>query len=310
MKQRYTHIKELGSGGFGEVFLALDQAMGKQVAIKYLTKADPDAVDRFRREARILYRELNNKYIVDLLDHDLDDRPPYLVMEYCDGGALSSWVSKRQPWRDVATALMHTLHGLHGIHAAGGFHRDIKPDNLLIATDPETRERIVKVADFGLARSPDATSSWMTQRAAGTPGYMAPELNAGVPYHAGADIYSLGVTATELLTGTRDTATLHAVSIPEGLRGLVLKMRSDDRTRRPTSREVAAALVEILKAPTKPASPPTKVPVSRSPNAGVVVGGLLVGGALLGLLALAANKPQWDDNVQRYRGSDGRFRNG
>src|SRR5690606_18250960 len=75
MKQRYSFTRELGSGGFGQVFLAQDQAMGREVAIKLLTKATPDALERFEREARILYRELNNKYIVDLLDHDLGASP-------------------------------------------------------------------------------------------------------------------------------------------------------------------------------------------------------------------------------------------
>lgn len=347
MNNRYHMIRSLASGGFGRVSLALDKKNGEQVAVKELIALNGDALERFRNEYTILYDQIDNKYVVDVLDANFDARPPYIVLEYCEHGSLRSWVEQPKSWLVVAFALSHALQGLWGIHRLGGFHRDLKPENLLVASDPD-QDFIVKVADFGLARVPrDATG--VTNRKAGTDGYIAPEVDTGsVGFHAGADIYSLGVVAMELLTSTKDPASLNQAMIPTPLRNLVLQMISTDRTMRPTIPQVASRLAEIIKldparvtappasvvgrqqvpapprslqsdAPTSATRAPSTVPAaSAAAPVGVGAnsgrGALLTGGLLLGAVGLAAlltklatNDAEWDESVRRYRGSDGRF---
>lgn len=144
------------------------------------------------------------------------------------GGSLDQFLQQRQPWGFVARVLLHTLIGLHDIHQVEGFHRDIKPHNLLLAQDP-TDGWIAKVTDFGFARVP-LTTGPMTRGAAGTPGYIAPEVLMGEPFHPGADMYSLGIVALELLTTTRDRAELTTLDAPPELGSLVERMTSRDMT--------------------------------------------------------------------------------
>ncbi|MDI3290717.1 serine/threonine-protein kinase [Polyangium sp. 15x6] len=263
MNSRYRILRPLASGGFGRVSLALDQETGEQVAVKELIELRGDALDRFRNEYAILYDQIDNKYVVDVLDADFDAHPPYIVLEYCEHGSLRSWVEQPKPWLVVAFALSYALQGLWGIHRLGGFHRDLKPENLLVTSDPDMGF-IVKVADFGLARVPQGTTT-MTNHKAGTRGYIAPEVdNGSVGFHAGADIYSLGVVATELLTGTGDPARLNNATIPAALRELVLQMIAADRTKRPDLHQIASRLAEIVKiGPVQASASPAPEAVSQ-----------------------------------------------
>jgi serine/threonine protein kinase len=176
--------------------------------------------------------------------------PPYIVMEYCEHGSLRSWIGSKRPWQYTAYVLAHVLYGLHTIHGAGGFHRDLKPDNILVAKSPLAPEQLLfKVSDFGLARAPGVDSQPMTRTAAGTDGYIAPEVLAGAPFTAKSDIYSLGVVAVELLTGSRDTAQLGGVMLPEQLRKLIRQMTAQSPEVRPTTQSVAQSLQELLNTP-------------------------------------------------------------
>src|SRR5262249_34908133 len=159
-------------GAFGEVLLVRDKQTQEQFALKKLIRVTPENRERFAREAVQLHRQLNNRHVVNLIEAHLDAEPPYLVLEYCEGGSLEHFLQQRQPWGFVARVLLHTLIGLHDIHRVEGFHRDIKPHNLLLAQDA-TDGWIVKVTDFGFARVP-LTTGPMTRGPAGTPGYIAP----------------------------------------------------------------------------------------------------------------------------------------
>ena len=143
MNGRYRLVRKLGEGGFGSVHLAVDEHSGVNVAIKFLAFDTEDARARFEREGRVLYQQVNNRFVIDLLDYNFNHNPPFLVLEYCEGGSLQGWVVKRKPWRAVALALGHAVQGLHEIHAAGGFHRDLKPDNLLIGRDTQSGQLVV-----------------------------------------------------------------------------------------------------------------------------------------------------------------------
>src|SRR5690242_17095525 len=102
MSNRYHILHHLASGGFGRVSLAFDQETGEHVAVKELIALNGDTLERFRNEYAILYNQIDNKYVVDVLDADFDARPPYIVLEYCEHGSLRNWVEQPKPWLVVA----------------------------------------------------------------------------------------------------------------------------------------------------------------------------------------------------------------
>lgn len=307
-EQRYRLDRKLGAGSFGEVYRAYDRRTGTTVAVKILSRIDEDALARFRREGRILYDQAKNRHVVRLLGWHLVGPKPCLVLEFCDGGSLRSWVGRSPSWRQVAMALAQTLEGLHAIHLADGFHRDLKPDNLLLKTEPDADGYVIKVADFGIARHPVTRSGPVTRHYGGTPGYIAPEVIEGRPFTKQADIYSLGVIAVELLTGVRVSADLPR-SAPEGLRSLIRRMTLASPGARPEPQEVAAALAAILTSK----GPEAAEPVQNGGDsvAGLVVGGVALAAVAAGLAAIfGGGRKKWNRNVSRYRGSDGRFKEG
>lgn len=223
----YNFINLLGRGSFGEVWLAESAVSRASVAIKILYNLQGDALDRFRREIRLLSENINNKFVVDIFDHALYATPPHVIMKYCEGGSLRQWVGQPCDPRTAAWVLSCAVQGLEGIHRAGGYHRDIKPDNLLLAKD-EKGKWIVKVSDFGLARTPDSNSTPMTDSPRGTFAYMALEVLTGGHHTPAADVYSLGLTVIELLTGVRDHRATLPPSVPPGLAALLHRMTDDD----------------------------------------------------------------------------------
>ncbi len=310
----YQIIRQLGEGGFGLVSLAKDTASGTLVAIKQLKKLDSSSLKQFGRELRLLREEINNRFVVDVLDFNLSLPAPFIVMEYCNGGSLRSWVKDRKPWLDVVGALGCVAEGLAGIHKAGGFHRDIKPDNLLLVNLGD--EAVVKVSDFGLARVPHGTGT-MTYSPGGTQGYIAPEIMMGDDFHSGADIYSLGMVAIELLTGELNPALLERADAPLQLKTLAKAMISRSPAKRPNIQQVARELQNIIHpavgTPDAPQTAPNARRATASQNSGAGAAAAIgIGVALLaalgGLAYLASNSPEWDERVQRYRGKDGRFR--
>ena len=199
----YQIQREIGRGGMGVVYLAHDSSLSRRVAIKVLNpslRTDAEYVRRFMREARSIAR-LRHPNIVRVFGVENYSGQHLIVMEYVDGEPLSSLIKREGPLtlpqacsiaRQVAAALAVT-------HENGIVHRDMKPDNILI-----DREGVAKVTDFGLARD-FAVASQLTRPGAvlETPAYMAPEQCLGLPVDTRCDIYALGVTFFEMLTGTR-----------------------------------------------------------------------------------------------------------
>nr|WP_240808153.1 serine/threonine-protein kinase [Polyangium spumosum] len=311
VKSRYELQEKLGEGGFGVVHRAVDKETGQVVAIKILKDRSPDGKARFQREALMLYKELDNPFIVDLVDHDLEAEEPYIVLEFCDQGSLRNLIGKLT-WRSVAGILVQVIEGLRAIHDKKGFHRDLKPDNLLVKTE-EPRTFVVKIADFGLARVP-GVGTMMTRGPGGTRGYIAREILEGDAFSAAADIYSLGVVVTELLTGARDPSALQNADLPPAFRNLVLDMTSDKPENRPDAGRIAAVLLSLLNPPPVQIPQQQRAPVANPSaasglSAPVVIGGLLLTvAAFTALAALAEGRPEWDESVRRYRGKDGRFK--
>lgn len=313
----YRFIKSLGRGSFGEVWLAEKESDGSRVAVKFLHDITSGDLNRFRREVRLLSDHLDNRFVVDIKGYDLNAAPPYFVMEFCEGGSLRQYVGKQWAWQEAARALSCAVQGLTGLHRAVGYHRDVKPDNLLLAKDGRGRW-LVKVSDFGLGRAPDPQSSAMTNSPGGTFSYMAPEIVSGGEYTRAADIYSLGVTIIELLTGQRGNRISPSAGVPAALTSLLNDMTDADPRRRPTVEVISAKLYGILKPEGQPAAPQAVMPAAAPAPAVAAAqpppkigAGWLVGGAvaLLALLAAGDDK-KWDAQVGRYRGDDGRFKPG
>ncbi len=197
---RYTLVETLGGGGMAEVYLAHDDVLDREVALKILRNQyanDEEFVERFRREAQSAAK-LSHPNIVSIYDRGRsEDGAYYIAMEHVQRGTLKDRI-KRDGALDpgVATGVaLQIADALQVAHENGVIHRDIKPQNVLV-----TRTGDVKVTDFGIAR---AASSPLTQTSAvlGTAGYMSPEQAMGQSVGQGSDLYSLGVVLYEMLTG-------------------------------------------------------------------------------------------------------------
>ncbi len=209
---RYRVVEKLGEGGMGEVYKAIDEADNRTVALKVLLPKwaeQPDALRRFRKEARLLARVIN-PYVTNLLEVNEDQGIHYLVLEYVAGESLDRTLAARGKL-DEPTALAvaaDVARGLMDAHRLGIVHRDIKPSNILVVSalgeGAARGEPRVKLSDFGLARQAiEEASQALTQSGAivGTPAYMAPEQCEGGAVDASTDVYALGATLYHLLAG-------------------------------------------------------------------------------------------------------------
>ena len=258
-EQRYEIRGELGRGGMGIVHKARDRRLARTVALKRLPESlreHPKAVELFLREARAA-AALNHANIVTVHDVEKSDGSYFITMECLEGLPLHALLRKRQRFspRDVARIGIQVCAGLQYAHSRSIVHRDIKTSNLFV-----TRDRVVKIMDFGLAKSLEEVRRAGTV-IGGTPYYMAPEQAAGEAVDHRADLYALGVTFFELATGTlpfpEGEVTYHhrhtpppdprerAPGIPDALAGLILALMAKRPEERPGS---AAAVAERLKA--------------------------------------------------------------
>lgn len=207
----YTLLKRLGAGGMGQVFLAAkDDLWGSKFAVKVLTEGsmtDEAAHARFRREAETM-RQLNHPNIVKIFNYGLVNGQPFMVLEYIEGGNLWDWMQRNPPTPENTRRLEKTaakimtlcLEALYAIGEAGLLHRDIKPANIFLE-----RGIIPKLGDFGLARyTQQGQTVTATGIVMGTISFLAPEQfrqKTMKTVDIRADIYALGVTLFQMLTG-------------------------------------------------------------------------------------------------------------
>jgi eukaryotic-like serine/threonine-protein kinase len=198
---RFVVRERLGSGGFGTVYRAWDDRLEREVAVKVIEVAG-DPIDRVLREAQAVAR-LNHPSIVTLYELGEDGRHAYLVSELVDGATLSELareglLSDRavgELGADLCDALRHA-------HSRGVVHRDIKPQNILLAAD----DRKAKLMDFGIASVLDGVGLTATGDVVGTLAYMAPEQADGADAEPAADVYSLALTLYEAWSGENPVA--------------------------------------------------------------------------------------------------------
>ncbi len=310
----YRVLELLGHGGMGIVLRGRDEVLDRVVALKVLSPALAHGRDRIRfvREARAA-AQVRHDHVVEV--HAVAnpaDGLPYIVMEYLAGPTLAQAIRRagRLGPREAASAAMQVAEGLAAAHAAGLVHRDIKPSNVML--DPAKGR--TKITDFGLAR-PAGESSDVTQQglAVGTPAYMSPEQARGEAVDARSDIYSLGATLYEAITGEppfRGTpgSVLRQVidtdprpprrinsALPRDLETICLKAMARDPARRyPTARDLADDLGRCLRGETILARPAGVLERTwRFARRRPVIAGLAASLAVVALIGFAGVVWQW-----------------
>jgi eukaryotic-like serine/threonine-protein kinase len=276
LKDRYRLERLLGRGGMASVWLASDEVLDRPVAVKILSDtiaSEPEFLARFRREARIA-ASLSHPNLIGVYDYAEGEERPYLVMEYVAGDNLAERLA-RDGEIECGRLARELLGALAHIHAAGIVHRDVKPQNVLIAADGSA-----KLIDFGIALPKDATALTSTGNLLGTARYIAPETMSGQPATERSDLYSCGVMLRDCMGDDP----------PAGLRGLVAHLCTDDPRGRPASAKQALARID-RKAPAagqptgriRPAPPRRQAepPVSRPAwgKAAAIVATLAASGA-------------------------------
>jgi serine/threonine protein kinase/tetratricopeptide (TPR) repeat protein len=268
---RYRILSKIGEGGMGSVYAAEHIDLEKRVAIKLLRAdlvRDEEALRLFRQEARAASK-IGSIYIADVTDFgELEDGRVFFVMEYLDGRTLGGLLRTEEalPQERTIALLRQLAKGLGAAHAKGIIHLDVKPDNVMLV-DFGTRHDAVKVLDFGIAGLlVHGAKEGDDEKVAGTPEFVAPERVSGRGFDHRSDIYSLGVMAYAMLSGSvpflgkdvLSTVTMHVKELPLPLRRrvpargihpaleeVVMRMLEKDPAARPQSMgEVEALLCE------------------------------------------------------------------
>jgi tRNA A-37 threonylcarbamoyl transferase component Bud32 len=247
VNNRYGIVHTLGGGGMAKVYLANDEVLDRDVALKVLREQfadDEEFVERFKREAQSA-AALSHPNIVQVYDRgEAEDGASYIAMEYVPGGTLKERISRSGPLEPgvAASLALHIAVALSAAHERGVVHRDIKPHNVLLTTTGDA-----KVADFGIARAASAATISQTNVVLGTASYMSPEQALGEPATPKSDLYSLGIVLYEMLTGELPYTAESPVAvsmkhvmepprppkevnprIPEGLNALAVKLLAKD----------------------------------------------------------------------------------
>jgi serine/threonine-protein kinase len=243
---RFELIDPIGSGGTGMVWRAWDRRLERICAAKVLRQRHAGSMLRFVREQGV---RLDHPNVLSPYGWAADDDQALLAMDLVGGGSVSSLVADfgALPERYTAELLAQLLSGLEQVHAAGLVHRDVKPANLLLEATG-TGVPVLRLSDFGIALS--LSEPRLTQHGAvvGTPGYVAPEALAGEPPSIKQDLYAVGVTGWQLLTGEEPPAAGPAVERPAGSKGIlwdvIEALTRPDPDERPAAAQAALACLE------------------------------------------------------------------
>ena len=228
--QKYEVIRTLGRGSYGRVDLCKDKSTGEQFAVKKVKLGQMPEADRLKAlEEATFLSKLDHPNIVAYHESFQENDSLYISMEYMDGGDLEKKIAQRGhsflPEQDILFSFVQILSALAYLHKKNIMHRDIKPQNCFL-----TRHGVVKLGDFGVAKSMDYGN--LAKTVIGTPFYLAPEIWDHVPYSYAADVYSLGVVLYELCSLHKpyeaDTAAELLIKVTKGERRPIPEFFSKD----------------------------------------------------------------------------------
>ena len=262
---RYRPQRLLARGGSSLVFLATDENLGREVALKLFSSGRDEYEARFRAELRVL-ASLRHHGVVSILDagvdHSTPDDPrPFLVMELVDGDTLRTGMeNSTMSTRRIGEVGFEVAEALEYVHARGVIHRDVTPSNIMLV-DYGTRfsRPRAQLTDFGIAI--DSSTPQEVDRTIGTAAYLSPEQALNKPLTPASDIYSLGLVLLECFTGARafpGSAVASAIqrldadpdipsTVPTQWQLLIRRMTDRDPAARPSSADVASAAREALR---------------------------------------------------------------
>ncbi|KAI8909664.1 kinase-like domain-containing protein, partial [Gorgonomyces haynaldii] len=204
----YDLLERVGKGSYGQVYKATNKITLETVAIKIIDLDDSqEDLQDIRQEIRTL-ASLRSPWVTRYYNSFVNEQSLWIVMEYCDGGSCLDVLKTRVfDEREAGCVLSQALYGLEYLHGLGKIHRDIKAANILLRSDGS-----VKLADFGVSAQVTATVTKKTTFV-GTPYWMAPEVILRSAYNTKADIWSLGITAWELVHGLPPNANVHPMKV-------------------------------------------------------------------------------------------------
>src|SRR3954470_10797754 len=198
--ERYEIVAHIGDGGMGSVYKALDRELERIVALKTIRPdltSNATVLRRFKQEI-LLARKVTHQNVIRIYDLGISGALRFLTMEFFEGEDFCAYLERRGslPAGEAVAIILQVCEGLQAAHHEGVIHRDLKPQNILIDATGQ-----VRILDFGLARGFEVPGVTHTGLAVGTPDYMAPEQARGEPASVRSDIYAVGLTFYELLTG-------------------------------------------------------------------------------------------------------------
>lgn len=261
---RYEILEQIGEGGMSIVYKAMDKKLNRNVAAKVLKSEfsdNADVVKKFKIEATAI-ATLSDNNIVNILDVGSQEDTNYIIMEYVDGSTLKELIKFKGQvhYEDALTLAIQIARALDCAHKNGIIHRDVKPQNMLI-----TKDGLLKVTDFGIAKSSTSATLTSTTTIMGSAHYFSPEQATGSKVDVRTDLYSLGVVLYEMVTGKvpfdADSPVTIALKhiqeepvppkklntkIPESLNVLILKAMAKDPSKRyQTAKEMLVDLEKI-----------------------------------------------------------------
>lgn len=258
---RYRLVRQIAVGGMGEVWVAHDESLARDVAVKVLREefaGNSDFLDRLRTEARNS-AALSHSNIAQLYDYGEQQGSGYLVMELVHGEPMSDLLEREPvlPVLRLLSILSQTARALHAAHVAGVVHRDVKPGNILLERSGE-----VKITDFGVSLASNQIPMTAAGMVMGTAQYLSPEQAIGKAATGASDIYALGIVAYESIVGNRPFTGATPVDIAvaqvneavpplpstvhSGLADLVMRMLAKDPLDRPRSGAILARTFDLL----------------------------------------------------------------